>query len=69
MLQDRKKGGGKKVRVVAERREVVDRDLLSVALFGWTVDKVRADRREAREDRAVPSQPGHLNTDDGGDGV
>ena len=29
--------------MVVERREHVDRDMLSVALFGWIMDKLRAE--------------------------
>lgn len=45
MPGSRKKGDTKKILVVAERREALDRDMLSVALFGWIMDKVRAEKR------------------------
>jgi hypothetical protein len=51
---NRKKGDAKSFRVVAERREVIDRDLLSVALFGWIIDKVRVDtKNEAATERVA----------------
>lgn len=39
----KKKGDLSQVHVVVERREKVDRDLLSVALFGWLMDMLRAE--------------------------
>ena len=39
----KKKGDLSQVHVVVERREQVDRDMLSVALFGWLMEKLRAE--------------------------
>jgi hypothetical protein len=44
MAKHRKqKGDLSQVHVVVERRKHVDRDMLSVALFGWLMEKLRAE--------------------------
>jgi hypothetical protein len=58
----KKKGDLSQIHVVVERRERVDRDMLSVALFGWIMDKLRAERPTAEptpkpaEDNSTRSQ-------------
>lgn len=39
----KKKGDLSQVHVVVERREHVDREMLSVALFAWLMEKLRAE--------------------------
>lgn len=61
----RKKGVSRDVKVVAELRESVDRDLLSVALFSWLMDRLRAEKEhQPRRSTDMPSLP--RERDDGG---
>jgi hypothetical protein len=47
----RKKGDDRQLKVVAERREAIDYDLLATALFCWIIDKVRAEHQAGKPAR------------------
>jgi len=56
--QRKKEARSKSIRVVAERRETLDRDMLSVALFGWIVDRLRQEKEtRPRQSVDTPEQP------------
>jgi hypothetical protein len=59
MPAHQKKEDDKGIRVVAQRREEIDRDMLSVALFGWIVDRLRREKEGAqpRQSTDTPTQP------------
>jgi hypothetical protein len=59
MPAHRKREDNKGIRVVAQRREEIDRNLLSVALFGWIVDRLRREKEGAqpRQSTDAPTQP------------
>jgi hypothetical protein len=62
----KKKGDLNQVHVVVERREYVDRDMLSVALFGWLMEKLRAESTGGKH-RAGRSPAEHDDQTDGDD--
>jgi len=57
-MPTRRKKEDQRIRVVAERREEIDRDMLSVALFGWIVDRLRQEKdKTPRKSTDTPDQP------------
>jgi hypothetical protein len=62
----KKKGDLSQVHVVVERRERIDQDMLSVALFGWLIEKLRAESTGGKH-RAGRSPAENDDQADGGD--
>ena len=66
MPSNRKKGASRDVKVVAELRESVDHDLLSVALFSWLMDRLRAEKDHHRPRRSTDTPDGPREQASGG---